>query len=176
MSIAHIINPFSKPTTEAEARMKARASAIALFLSAALGAVGVILLQQNPELLQSQIEAQVAAQGAGAPEGMGDLVTSMAIGGGWFMVIVQVLLGLIQWWKPNIVIPIIMLILTAFGLLSALGQWAMNPEQARLAMELQPLWLMVANWIVMVLGVLLHLSSILGVNQLNSLRRQGKAD
>lgn len=169
-------NIFGKSRTEAEAKGKGRLSALALLLSALVGIAGIIILQQNPDALREQMAAAAEAQGGGAPAGMEDMLVQFAIGAAYFMVGVQLLLALIQWLKPNIVIPIILLILTAFGALSTLVQLATNPEQLQAAMAVQPMWLNVLNYGLIPVGILLHIAGIIGANELTRLRRAGEAD
>ena len=43
-------------------------------------------------------------------------MTGAAIGGAIFVVVIQLVLGLVQWFKPNIVIPILFTVLVVYGL------------------------------------------------------------
>ena len=80
------------------------------------------------------------------------------------------IIGLVQWFKPNIVIPIIFAILVAFGLITGLmaalgiGQ----PENA--AAFSNPVWLTWGGIVVMVIELILHIAGIRGARMLDKLR------
>src|SRR5690606_8579872 len=113
-------NPTAPINNEAEATAAARASAIAIFLGVLWGIVGIVYLMTAG---QAVMEAAMAQASADAPEmaGMAGVMTQAALWMSVGLVVIQLVLGLVQWAKPNIVIPIIFVILVAFGLVSGLA-------------------------------------------------------
>ncbi|QQQ19412.1 hypothetical protein JIP62_04740 [Brevundimonas vitis] len=161
------LNPLDAPTTEPEARQKARASAVALVISAVHGAIGVALLAANMETMRAAMVEAAAAQSAGQPAESAEMVQSMVGGAAdampWIagaIVVIQLGLAFWQWAKPNIVIPIIFLLLTAYGLLGSLGTVQLGMDASVSASS--PLWNLILGIIVMVLGAVFHISGIRG--------------
>ena len=156
------MNPLSAATTEADALKAARASAIAIFIGAIYGAVGLMF---GMDTMKAGIEAQAAAQ---AP-GMGDTMFMIAIGLAAVVVVIQLVLGFVQWAKPNSVIPIIFVILVAYGLISIpLGR--MMAENMGAEAPNVPVWQMVSGAVVMVVELILHIAGIRGANALKRFR------
>lgn len=166
-SLIKALNPTAPINGEAEAVAAARASAIAIAIGVLWGAVGLYYsLSMDPEVMKSAM----IAQSPQAAE-MADMMYQIVIGGGVAVVVIQVILGLVQWFKPNIVIPIIFVILVAYGLFSTAAGLAMVgsmdiPEAAR-----APAWLTYGGLVVLVVELLLHISGIRGASALSKLRR-----
>ncbi len=166
---ARAMNPASRHTTEAEALAAARASAIAIFLGVVWGLVGVIyMMTAGREVMEAAVAAASTPETAGMAGAMAQAAMWMAVG----MVAIQLVLGLVQWFKPNIVIPIIFVILVAFGLVS--GVWGLmmagNPEMAAAAQA--PMWQVVVGFVVMAVQLVLHIAGIRGASALDKLRMQ----
>lgn len=164
------MNPTSPLNTEAEALAAARASAIAIFLGVVWGIVGVIYLMTSG---QEAMQAAMAAAGggeatAGMAGSMAQLALYMAIG----LVVIQAILGFVQWTKPNKVIPILFIILVVYGLGStALGQLMADqmgvPEGSQ-----GPLWLVAVGFVVMIVQLVLHIAGVRGASKLDRLRME----
>src|SRR5690606_27854081 len=119
---AKAMNPTSPLTTEDEALGAARASAIAIFLGVIWGIVGVLYLMSGAG---QEAMAAALAQSGGSPEAanMTGMMSQVALWMSVFFVVLQLILGFVQWTKPNKVIPILFIILVVYGLGStALGQ------------------------------------------------------
>lgn len=167
---AKAMNPTSPLNTEAEALAAARASAIAIFLGVVWGVVGIIYMMTGG---QEAMEAAMAAAGgeeatAGMATSMAQFALYMAIG----LVVIQAILGFVQWTRPNKVIPIIFIILVVYGLgsaaLSQMMAGQMNlPEGAQ-----GPLWLTVAGFVVMLVELVLHIAGVRGASKLDKLRME----
>ena len=165
---ARAMNPTSPLNTEAEALAAARASAIAIFLGVVWGIIGVVYLMTAG---QEAMQAAMAAAGgdeatAGMAGSMAQFALYMAIG----LVVIQAILGFVQWAKPNKVIPILFIILVVYGLGSAaLGQLMADqigvPEGSQ-----GPLWLVVAGFVVMIVQLVLHIAGVRGASRLDRLR------
>ncbi|MBU1540729.1 MAG: hypothetical protein KKC29_04965 [Alphaproteobacteria bacterium] len=162
-------NPAAPITTEAEAISAARASALAIFLGVAWGIVGIVYLMTAGQALMDAAIAEASAQSPEAA-GMAGMMTQGLIGLSVGLIVIQLIIGLVQWFKPNIVIPIIFAILVAFGLITGLmaalgiGQ----PENA--AAFSNPVWLTWGGIVVMVIELILHIAGIRGARMLDKLR------
>ncbi|WP_372706341.1 hypothetical protein [Brevundimonas sp.] len=115
------INPTGAITTEAEAVTAARASALAIFLGVVVGIVAVAMMMNGG---MAAIEAAATAAAGDNPQAAS--MTGAIVQGAFYMaiamVVIQLILGLVQWFKPNVVIPILFLVLVVYGLgTSALG-------------------------------------------------------
>ena len=165
------LNPLDAPTTEPEARQKARASAVALVISAVHGAIGVALLAANLETMRAAMVEAAAAQPAESAEMVQSMVGGAADAMPWIagaIVVIQLGLAFWQWAKPNIVIPIIFLLLTAYGLLGSLGKVQLGMDASVSASS--PLWNLILGIIVMVLGAVFHISGIRGAAALGKFK------
>ncbi len=162
-------NPTASITTEAEALGAARASAVAIFLGVLWGIVGIVYLMTAGQAI---IDAAVTQASADSPEVAG-MAGMMAQGILWmsvFFVACQLVLGLVQWAKPNIVIPIIFVILVAFGLLSAVPA-LMGLGQADVPAAAQtPAWQTWGGLVLLIVQLIMHIAGIRGARKLDQLR------
>ena len=96
---------------------------------------------------------------------------SVVIGIGVVVVVIQAILGLVQWFKPNIVIPILFTILVVYGLGSTLlGQLMGDQLGSQMDVPEVPSWQMVLNYVVLVIQLILHIAGIRGASALSKLR------
>lgn len=162
-------NPTAPITNEAEATAAARASALAIFLGVLWGIVGIIYLMTAG---QAVMEAAMAQASADAPEmaGMTGIMTQAALWMSVGFVAIQLVLGLVQWAKPNIVIPIIFVILVAFGLVSGLMGMMMVGQEGMPAAAAAPAWQTWGGVVILVVQLILHIAGIRGARQLDKLR------
>ena len=162
-------NPMTPITNEAEARAAARASAIAIFLGVLWGIVGIIYLMTAG---QAVMEAAMAQAAADAPEmeGMTGVMTQMALWMSVGFVVIQLVLGIVQWTKPNIVIPIIFVILVAFGLVSGVAGMMMAGQEGMPDTTATPAWQLWGGLVILVVQLVLHTAGIRGARQLDKLR------
>jgi len=164
---AKAMNPTSPLTTEDEALGAARASAIAIFLGVIWGIVGVLYLMSGAG---QEAMAAALAQSGGSPEAanMTGMMSQVALWMSVFFVVLQLILGFVQWTKPNKVIPILFIILVVYGLGStALGQVMAGelPEAAQ-----SPMWMIVGGYVVLVIELVLHIAGVRGASKLDQLR------
>ncbi|HYC74543.1 hypothetical protein [Brevundimonas sp.] len=162
------MNPTAAITNAAEAKAAARASAIAIFLGVIWGVVGLVwLMGPGAEVM----EAAMAEAAAASPDaaGMTGMMSSMAVGFAGFLIICQLILGLVQWFKPNIVIPILFTVLVVYGLGStALG--LVMADQMDLGAAAGPTWQVYGGLAVMVVQLILHIAGIRGGSAMNKFR------
>ena len=163
------INPTATSTTETEARRAARASALSIGLGVLMGLWSTYYMMTDGKAV---MEAAMAEATAATPEaaGMMGAMASVMLGFGIAMVVVQAILGLVQWFKPNIVIPIIFTVLVVYGIGSmALSQ--MMVEQSQMTVPSVPLWQTIVTWVVLVVQLILHIAGIRGASALSQLRK-----
>jgi len=172
------LNPLDAPKTEPDARQKARASAVALVISAVQGAIGVLLLTSNMDAMRAAMAEAAAAQSAGqTPEAAAmaeSMVGAMADATPWIagaIVVIQLGVAFWQWAKPNIVIPIIFLLLTLYGLLTSALGIATNGLEAGVTAA-SPMWNVIMGLVVMVLAAVFHASGIRGAAALGKYKNQ----
>ena len=159
-------NPAAPITTEAEAISAARVSAIAIFLGVLYG---VVSLMVGMDAVRAGVEAQMAANPQ--PGMTSDMLINIALGMGVFFILVQLVLGWVQWAKPNIVIPIIFVILVVWGLvqipLSMQTAASMGIDAPQ-----SPIWMTVVAVAVMLVQLVMHIAGIRGARQLDKLRME----
>jgi hypothetical protein len=161
-------NPTAPITNEAEATAAARASALAIFLGVLWGIVGVI------QIFTSQTEMAEAAAAAAASDpaaaGMAGAMVQGVLFAGIAMVVIQAILGFVQWARPNIVIPIIFLILVAFGLVSGVFGMVMTGQEGMPQSPAAPAWQIWVGFVILIIQLLMHTAGIRGASKLDKLR------
>lgn len=162
-------NPTSPITTEAEAIGAARASALAIFLGVIWGGIGVALLMTGGS---AEIEAAMAQASADTPEmaGMGGAMVQIAMWSAIGICAIQLVLGLVQWAKPNVVIPIIFAILVAFGLVSGVFGLMMAGQEGMPETAAAPTWQVYVGFGILVIQLVMHVAGIRGARALDKLR------
>lgn len=161
-------NPTAPITNEAEATAAARASAIAIFLGVLWGIAGIIYLMTAGQAVMEAAMAQAAAESP-EMEGMTGIMTQAALWMSVGFVVIQLILGLVQWAKPNIVIPIIFLILVLFGLISGLMGMMMQGQEG-MPEATMPAWQLWGGLVLMIVQTIMHIAGIRGARQLDKLR------
>jgi hypothetical protein len=173
------INPTKPVKTEDEARAAARAGAWGAFVMAVPSAAAALnmLLTADAYLVKLRA-ATVALYGEGSATAEAALtmmtpqfvyitaVTSL------IFALVIVVVGVVQWRKPNLVIPLILGLLTAYGLLTLL-LGLVNGGAATAAMV--PMWRNVLAVVVDVVCLALFWAGFRGGKRLSDLRRAATA-
>ena len=146
------MNPTAPVTTEAEALRAGRASALSIFIGAAVGALSLAWSALNP----------TAASSANAAAGQAALGIAAA------MVVIQLVLGWVQWREPRKIIAIIFLLLIAFGVLSSLAA----PMMAGMVPDMPaiPMWQIALSVVIMAVQAVLHFAGLRGINKLDALQ------
>lgn len=169
-----MINPTAPLNSEADARTAARASAVSIFIGVVMGLITVVMLMNGG---LAEMEAAMKAQSAGDPNVAG-MTGAMAQGALYFtifLVVLQLILGFVQWAKPNIVLPILFLILVVYGLGStALGMMMMDESMPRTSMNTPAMTAFTI--VVLLIQALLHVVGIRGASALNKFRQNPPAD
>jgi len=162
------MNPTAAITNASEAKAAARASAIAIFIGVIWGLVGLAwLMGPGAEVMEAAMSEAAGASSDAA--GMTGMMAGAAVGFAGFLIACQVILGLVQWFKPNIVIPILFTVLVVYGLGStALGM--MMADQMGLGAAATPTWQTYGGLAVMVVQLILHIAGIRGASAMNKFR------
>lgn len=163
------INPTSPLDTDAEARTAARVSSLALFLGVVWGILGIVYMLTAG---QEAMAAAVKQATADAPEAANAAVliaqVTVVFSGLW--VLVQLGLGVLQWVKPNIVIPIVFVILAALGLFwGVIGTLIATATNTAAAV---PGWQLWTGLLLGVIQLIMHIAGIRGARRLRDLRAQ----
>lgn len=158
--------PNAPITNEAEALRAARASAIAIFIGVVVGIIGVIWTLMHPELIQqavAQAEAQTPGSAATAEAG-----AKFGQYFGYAMIVLQLVLGLVQWRSPNKIIAYIFMALIVLGFVMT----AAVPLMAGMVpnMPATPAWQIALSLVVMAVQFVLHLTGVKGIKKLDQLQ------
>lgn len=161
------INPSAPITTEGEAVAAARASAIGVALGAVVGIIGVVQMIAMKDQM-----AAAAAAAAGSDPAVASVAvatTQAMLYAGIGFVVIQAIIAAVQWLKPNIIIPILFLVLVIGGFaLGMIGQMMPSPvERPEVAS-----WQLALTGIVALVQTILHISGIRGASKLDKLRFQ----
>ncbi|WP_417229912.1 hypothetical protein [Brevundimonas sp.] len=167
-------NPLSTIVGVDEARAAARMSSVALWLSAAWGAVGFAWMMTNLERIQTAMSAAVAAQTEGQSAKAAAMANSLVANGAQttlifagIIVAVQLVLGWYQWTRPNRYIPIIFLLLSAYALLTDVFGIVSAGGIAVEATVMNPAWRTIVGLVVVALCTLLHFAGLRGALNLD---------
>jgi hypothetical protein len=163
------MNPAASITNAEEAKAAARASAIAIFLGVVWGIIGLIWLMGPGAGMMEAAMADAAAESPDAA-GMAGMMSGAAIGIAGFMIVIQLILGLVQWFKPNIVIPILFTVLVVYGLGSTVLGMVMADQMDLGAAAAAPAWQIWGGLVVLVIELILHVAGIRGANALRKFR------
>lgn len=168
-------NPTTPISTEDEAIASARASALAIFLGVLWGVVGVVYLMTAGQAIMDAAVAQASAQNPDAA-GMAGVMAQGIVGLSIAFVVVQLVVGLVQWFKPGVVIPIIFALLVAFGLVTGLmAAFGIGQPDTPAALA-TPVWQTWGGLVVLVIQMVLHIAGIRGAQKLDKLRMAAAQD
>lgn len=157
------MNPTAPIESRADAVTAARASAIAIAIGVVWGLFGLLYMMTGGQAAMQAAVAQAAADNPDAAA-MAGAMGGVAIGMIVFFIVLQAILGLVQWFKPNIVIPIIFIILVIYGLGTAvLGLMMAGSMPAGAA---SPMWLTVGGFVVMIVELILHIAGARGASKI----------
>lgn len=154
------MNPSSPITTEAEALRAARASAISILIGVAVGLISLAWTFANPQVMQ---DAMTQAGGQQLGEAEMAMASQVAMYTAGFMVLLQIIFGLIQWRNPGKFIAILFLVLLAYGVLSTLAAPLLAGSMPN--MPVIPMWQIALSLVVMVIQIVLHVRGLNGIKQ-----------
>ena len=158
------MNPTAPLTTEDAALAAAKVSAVGIVIGAIHQAVGA-WYTSTPEAAAAA--AAMVEQLTGQTPDAAALAQQSQVG---FMfagalILLALILAFVQWRKPNIVLPILFLILVI---------WALGGACLALAMPAfsggQPVWLTIFSLVTMAVAAIMHIAAIRGVSALNNIR------
>ncbi|MDR7116415.1 hypothetical protein [Caulobacter sp. BE254] len=171
-----MINPATSLATEDEATTAARAGALGAFLMAVLGFVASVAMLLDVDGYLAKMRHVMTAMYGEKSElvqmSLSTLTPQLVyISAAWGVALSLgiVILGVVQWKKPNLVIPLVLRLFTAYGLLMLLlGLMRANPAAA--AMEI-PLWRNALAVLIDLACLVLFWTGFRGGKRLNDLRR-----
>ncbi len=158
------MNPTTSLTTESEALDAARIGTVGLVLGALNQAVAGWYTTTDAGIEASRNVVEQMLGQAPSPEQMAQQAQSGLVMTG-VLVALQLGLALLQWSKPNKVIPIIFLVLVILGLVATCVTFLVPAMAAS-----QPLWLTLMSVAMMVIGAITYIASIRGVSALNRIQ------
>lgn len=180
-SLLHGANPAAPIITADDAVAAARATALGAWIGAANGVVTSIASWLDRDRMatmmkdaaaqsmatQPGMDTPEAAQAQAMTMSMMEGMVPVIIGLTLVFAVIYLILGFVQWRKPNVVIPIILLALTALGLVSILQSAVTQPES--LAMYGAVGWIGVG---VTAVTLVLHIAGLRGGLALKRFREE----
>lgn len=164
------MNPTAPLTTEALALGAAKVSAVGMVIGAIRDAASA-WYASTPEA--SAAAAKMVEQMTGQTPDAAQLAQQsqfgLIIGGG--LIVLQLILAAVQWKKPNMVLPIIFLVLVIWAL--GMGLLALVVPAFGAA---QPMWLTLFTVVTMVIAAVTHIASIRGASALDKIRTKAAQD
>lgn len=161
------MNPSSPITTEAEAERAARASAISIFIGVVVGLISLAWSLANPQVMQ---DAMAQAGGGAMSEAQMAGASQFALYTAGFMVVIQIILGAIQWRNPGKFIAILFMVLIAYGLVSTLAAPMLAASMP--TMPNIPIWQIVLSVAIMIVQMILHVTGLKGIKQLDRIQME----
>lgn len=169
-SLISAMNPTAKLETEEAALAAAKVSAVGMVIGAVHQAVGgwyasTPAAQEAAAAVVEQFTGQKPEPAALAQQAQ--LGLYMACG----LVVLQLILAFVQWRKPNMVLPILFLVLVVWALGGALLALVMPAMAAG-----QPMWLTLFSLVTMAIAAITHIAGIRGVSALDKIRTRAAQD
>lgn len=152
------ISSTARLDSRAAALTVTRLSAVGMVIGAARDTVlAVYSASDGAEAARSMVET-VAARPY-TPEQM-ELATQLGLAGAVAAIVLQLVLAVVQWRKPNSFLPLIFLVLVVWALGSGLLALVNMPAVAAAGGVSPPLWLIVMTLVCMSAAALLHINAI----------------
>jgi hypothetical protein len=158
------MNPTAPLTTEESALAAARVSAVGIVIGTIHQAVAA-WYASTPEAAAaaSAMMEELTGQTPDAATLAQQSQMGLMVGG--VLIAIALILALVQWRKPNTVLPILFLVLVVWSL----GGAALALTVPALGGS-QPLWLTLFSVVTMAIAAITHIASIRGVGALNKIR------
>lgn len=172
-----LLNPLKPIVTPEDASTAARAGAVGAFLTVISGVYGAVqvylkrdqlvaIARQSAEVSVS--DPEVARQTAAMMEGVATTLPLVMSG---IVVLIYLVFGLVQWRKRTMVIPLLMFLFSAYGvvmgLIGLLGRG--SAAQAQYQAFLPPVWQQVAGWLLSVVILALFWAGYRGGDRLKKI-------
>lgn len=168
MDLMRTINPFVRSTTADQAVVASRSASYALFIGALMALAGaIVMMTSGAEALR--IMAQATADEYGL-EGRGKMIADLSLAMMFGFALVQALLGVWHWRHPGTILPMIALIVVAWGVIQTLLRLSGVTGGAG-SLGMVPL----LKLILMLLQILLFAVAVRGGNTLDRIRRAAAA-
>jgi hypothetical protein len=178
--LSRMINPTTPIQTEGDALAVGRAGALGAFLMAAASVVGALEIVLSVDTYLAKMrQATIAMYGEGtevartALSMMTPSMIYMTVAVTLVFALIYAVLGAVQWRKPNVVIPLLLGLLSAYGLLTMLlGH--LNGTASAAQMHI-PIWRQGLSAVVAIAALALFYNGFRGANRLSKLRNAATA-
>lgn len=160
------MNPSSPITTEAEAFRAARASAISIILGVVVGLASLAWSFMNPQVLNDA----VAQSGGQLSEAQLAGAAQLALYTGGFFVLLQMILGAIQWKSPKKFIAILFMVLVAYGIASTLAAPVIAGMMPNVPTV--PMWQVALSTVILIVQMILHVAGLRGIKKLDAIQME----
>ncbi len=172
------LDPTTVLTTEEEARTAGRGGAAGAFLQAAHGLLGALIIAVNVDGYLAQLRrVTIAMYGEGTPVGQASLammtptMVYFTVATSVVVALVYAVVGWVQWRKPNVIIPLLLGLFTAYGVLSVL----LSVLNGKFAQIQAPVWQSVLGVVIGLVSLVLFYNGFRGANRLSKLRQEAVA-
>lgn len=155
-------NPLATIETEAEALRAARASAISLWLSGAKWGLGALLMVDDMPAMRAAMASSDSASDTAIQNLVGGGLAEATVMITGCLGLFQILMGVVQWRKPNTSIPAVFLVLSVYGLGTAL--WSQVSGDAGVG------WPMLVSYFTLIVAVVFHTAGLRGAGRLKAFR------
>lgn len=172
-----VLNPFAKLPDEETATRAARAGAVGAWLTGVGSVVGAALIFFRFDTYLAKMREAALAGSAGQDPAvtqamlatMGPTMAWVTIGFTLLISLVYVWLGLVQWRRLTRMIPLLMLLFAAYGLLTT----ALGFASGKAAMGLVPPLQMAFSLLLSTIALLCFIAGVRGGYRLHALRKAG---
>jgi hypothetical protein len=173
-------NPLAPAGDHAWALRRARLSAVALWLSALSGLVYAALTMVYGDQVYAAMLEAVSAQ-AETPEQaeiarsfLSPGVVRFAMITAVFIGLAQIVIGLVQWRRPNRIIPLLFLLLGVYGLVSGLVAFMMAGQMGYSPTAGMPAWSQGLSYLIQIVALVFHVGGWRGAQNLHALKMQSQ--
>lgn len=175
--LSRMINPTASIQTQSDALAAGRAGALGAFLMAAASVIGSLEIFLTADAYLAKMRAATIAQyGEGTEVAQAALsmmtptMIHMTVTMTLVFAVLYVVLGAVQWRKPNVIIPLLLGLLSAYGLATMLLA-QLNGSAVAAQMHV-PIWRQALSAVVAIAALLLFYNGFRGANRLSKLRRE----
>ncbi len=162
------MNPSSPVTTEAEAERAAKASAISIFIGVLVGLISLAWTMANPAAMSDALATASQGDPSAAAMANASLQAGLWMAGG--MIVIQLILGVVQWRNPGKFIAVLFMVLIALGIVMSLAAPLMAASMPNVPDT--PMWQIVLSIVVMIVQFILHITGLKGIKQLDRIQME----
>lgn len=162
------MNPSSPVTTEAEAERAAKASAISIFIGVLVGLISLAWTMANPAAMSDALATASQGDPSAAAMANASLQAGLWMAGG--MIVIQLILGVVQWRNPGKFIAVLFMVLIALGIVMSLAAPLMAASMPNVPET--PMWQIVLSIVVMIVQFILHITGLKGIKQLDRIQME----